>query len=308
MTIFLKEWDQHLRLCRPYLLSFAFRMTGSLADAEDIVQEAILECASIDPGSISNHKSWLTKVCSNKALDHLKAAYKKRESYPGTWLPDAIPDSLQVWESLNVDRAVDQNILLSESLTTSFLLIIERLSPEERVVYLLREIFDYSFDSIAQFLNKSEAACRKIAERSRKAVQEGRRKFDPGTGNSTELIREFFDLAKKGDAKAMTELLAEHSEFWADGGGKVSATASVIFDPAKIAAFFASLGSSKIFRSDNHRQELAQVNHRPGVILSRQLDTGDWVMETVISFEIQDGKIARIYAQRNPDKLRALMA
>ncbi len=140
MDNYFKQWEVFFQQYRTYLVSFAFRMTGSLSEAEDIVQETFLECASMNPQTIESPKSWLTKVCSNKGLDHLKKAYKKRETYSGPWLPDAIPDSYQVWSSLAAPASPDQNLLLSESLTTSFLLLIEKLTPEERAVYLLSEI------------------------------------------------------------------------------------------------------------------------------------------------------------------------
>lgn len=306
MTVFLKDWENHLRVYRPYLLSFAYRMTGSLAEADDIVQETFLECANVDPSAISNPKAWLTKVCSNKGLDFLKTAYRKRESYRGPWLPDAIPDSLQIWESLSTGASVDKSLLLAESLTTSFLLMIERLTPEERVVYLLAEVFDHPFQTIAAYLDKSEAACRKIAERARKAVLEGRPKFDPGTGKAEELIREFFERAKNGDAAGLRELMADQSEFWSDGGGKVAASPAVIRDPKMIAAFFLSRGLARIFHSEEVRLEFTPVSGRPGLIMSQKLPSGEWEMETLLSFEVSQGKIARIYAQRNPDKIKSL--
>ena len=129
---FLSAWEPRLLQHKQYLIAFAFRMTGSLAEAEDIVQDTFIECAYVDPLTIDNHKAWLTRVCSNKGLDHLKSAYKKRVTYPGVWLPDAIPESLELADEFE----------LAESATTSFLLLAEKLSPEERVVYLLFEVFE----------------------------------------------------------------------------------------------------------------------------------------------------------------------
>ena len=307
MENYIHQWERHFTQHRPFLISFAFRMTGSLSEAEDIVQDALLACANVDPSKIENHKSWLTKVCSNKGLDHLKLAYKNRETYHGTWLPDAIPDSLQVWSSLE-SESPDKNLLLSQSLTTSFLLMIEKLNPEERVVYLLNEIFEYSFKEIASFLQKTEDACRKIAERARKAVASQKAKFNPNHQGAEKLIAQFFDLAKVGNTTAMMELLADESEFWADGGGKVSAAAGILTDNFKIANFFSKLGTSPVFASIEFKMEIVPVNHRLGAVISRKLPSGEWVFESVMSFEVQDGKLARIYAQRNPDKLKALVS
>src|SRR5436309_10745350 len=131
----LSEWENLSTQYRTYLISFAFRMTGSLSEAEDLVQETFMECARVSPSEIKNPKSWLTKICANKGIDHLKSAYKKRETYPGPWLPDVIPDSLQIWTSLHDSESPEKNLIASESLSTSFLLLVERLTPEERAVY-----------------------------------------------------------------------------------------------------------------------------------------------------------------------------
>ncbi len=304
---FMKKWEPLFIRYRPYLVSFAFRMTGSLSEAEDIVQDTFIECVRINPETIENPKSWLTKVCSNKGLDHLKLAYKKREDYHGTWLPDAVPESLQVWSQLSGGETPDRNLILSESLTTSFLLLVEKLTPEERVVFLLSEVFDYGFKEIAGFLEKSEEACRKIAQRARQAVTDGAPKFKNPASNAEALITRFFASAKRGDHQDLMTILDEHSEFWADGGGKVSASHAILRVPSKIADFFKGIHTSKALQSADIRMEYAQVNSRPGFIISRRLADSSWTFDSVMTFEIQDGRICRIYAQRNPDKLRALV-
>ncbi len=121
---FLSEWENHFSTHRSALLSYAFRMTGSLAEAEDIVQDVFLQCADVNPETLASPKAWLMKVCSNKGIDHLKRAYQKRETYPGTWLPDAVPDSFQLWDHLKSGAPADSQMALSESLTTSFLLLV----------------------------------------------------------------------------------------------------------------------------------------------------------------------------------------
>lgn len=141
---------------RPSLISFAFRMTGSLADAEDLVQETFLECARVELLKIEHPKSWLMKVCSNKGIDYLKSARKRRESYIGTWLPDGLPQSLHPWPSADEGVSPEEAALLAESLTTSFLLLLEKLSPQERVIFLLSDVLGYSFSEIAKFLNKKQ--------------------------------------------------------------------------------------------------------------------------------------------------------
>ena len=302
---YLSAWEEDWKQYRSFLISFAYRMTGSLSEAEDLVQDTFLECANAPRAEIRNPKSWLTRICANKGIDHLKSAYKKRETYPGTWLPDVIPDSLQVWASLHESASPEKKLIASESLTTSFLLLAERLTPDERAVYLLSEVFEYSFKEISTLLDKSEDACRKTAQRARAAVLSAPR-FAANSPDSTRLISRFFESAMNGDNESLAALLSDESEFWSDGGGKVSAAKTVLKEKAKIAAFFAALGTSKAFVLSDFKLDFTQVSSRPGLIVSRRLPSGLWTFETVFSFEILDGTIARIYAQRNPDKLKAI--
>ncbi len=298
MKTYLNNWETSFITHRPYLVSFAYRMTGSLAEAEELVQETFISCAEVNPDEIINHKSYLTKVCSNKSLDHLKSAYKRRETYVGTWLPDAIPDSFHKFEN---------NLELSESLKTTFLLLIEKLSPEERVVYILNEVFEYSFSEIAEFLNKSIEALRKIAQRARTALASEKIKYDSSSALAQNLIVDFFEIVKRQDKTSLMKLLADDSEFWSDGGGKVTAVKVVMKDIEQIVRFFTSDVISGIYNSDKLKIESGLVNSLPGLMISRQLENGSWIFDTIMSFEVKDGKIAKIYSQRNPDKLNALI-
>jgi len=305
-TDHLTSWEPEWKQYRPYLISFAFRMTGTLSEAEDLVQETFLECARVPRSEIKSPKSWLTKICANKGIDYLKSAYKRRETYPGTWLPDAVPDSLQVWTSLQGSDSPESALISSESLTMSFLLLAERLTPEERAVYLLSEVFEYSYKEISTLLDKSEDACRKTAQRARAAVQSGP-KYASNSALAPELVARFFEYAKNGDQSSLMELLADESEFWSDGGGKVAAAKTVLTEKEKIAHFFAALGNSNAFVPGDFKVDFTNVSSRPGLIISRKLSSGLWTFETILSFEFRDGKLARIYAQRNPDKLQALL-
>ena len=308
MRNYLPAWESHFIAYRPYLVSFAFRMTGSLAEAEELVQDTFIECASINPEEIKNHKSWLTKICSNKSIDLLKSAYKRRETYIGTWLPDAVPDSFQFWGNLEEGQSLDRNLIVSESLTTTFLLLAEKLTPEERVVYILSEVFEYSFKEISDFLNKSDDALRKTAQRARASIIANQTKFTTSSPDSQNLVVKFFELAKKKDKTELMELLSSNSEFWADGGGRVSATKVVFKGIDQIARFFGSEMMARIYNSPELKIETVSVNSLPGIIISKQLEDQSWVFDTIMSFEILDGKIARIYSQRNPDKFEALMS
>lgn len=303
-----QNWDALFIQYQPYLVSVAFRMTGSLSEAEDLVQETFLECARFDISEIQNPKAWLTKVCSNKALDHLKSASKKREVYPGVWLPDELPESLQMWRHLTDEAdSPEKKMILAESLTTSFLLLMETLTPEERVVYLLKEIFDYSCKEIGEFLGKSEEACRKMAQRARSSVTSKEKRFSPPPHQAEKIVMHFFNLAKNGEIKELTELFAPDSELWGDGGGEVR-VAGFIKGTENISKFYQAMAASQIYTSPNFKVEFHQVNSRPGLVISKRLPTGLWTFETILSFEFENEKIARIYAQRSPLKLKALSA
>jgi len=300
------QWEAHFIHHRSFLLAFSFRMVGSLAEAEDIVQDTFIKCCQTDPQTISSPKAWLTKVCSNLALDHLKSAYKRRETYPGVWLPDAIPERLHVWSNLSNGEAHEKNLILNESLTTTFLLMAENLKPEERVIYLLNEIFDFSFTEISKLLEKSEEACRKTAQRARQSIALDKSKFT-ATTQSQKLLANFFECVKKGDKAALAEMLSDDSEFWADGGGKASAVIVVMKDKFKIAHFFNWLGSTPAFHNEDYKAEPAIINAMPGFAISRKLSNGLWEFETLLCLEFQGEKISKIYSQRNPDKLNALI-
>lgn len=306
MKTYLKSWEPHLIIYRPYLVSFAFRMTGSLAESEEIVQETFIECVEIDPQSIGNHKAWLTKVCSNKSIDHLRSAYKRRESYIGTWLPDAVPDGLKYWENLEESAPLEKSLILSESLTTTFLLMVESLTPEQRVVYILNEVFDYSFNEISEFLNKSVAALRKIAQRAREAISLQKIQYDSINPESQNLIVQFFEIVKNQDKNALMALLSEDSEFWSDGGGKISAIRVVVREREQIVRFFSSDMIRDIYNADYLKIETGFVNKLPGMMISKKDEQGNWIFDTIMSFETKNGKITRVYSQRNPDKLQNL--
>lgn len=301
----LNKWSEPITKYRSYLIAFAFRMTGSLAEAEDIVQETFIECLKYNPSAITNHKAWLTKICSNKALDYLKSARTKKEHYMGVWLPDEVPQSLQVWNHLIDNKSPDKDLILSESLTTTFLLLLQKLTPQERIIYLLSEVFSYSFKEISELVGKNVPACKKIAQRARASVISEKVKFDPPPKESEEILRKFFSSAKSGNVKGMIELLSPDSELWGDGGGKVNAAGFMDCNDL-IVDFFSRLVTSEVFNSIKYRPEFHQVNSRPGIVISKKDDSGHWVFDTILSFEFKENKIACIYAQRNPDKLAHL--
>lgn len=300
-TQILKSWEECYETQREFLIAYAFRMTGSLEHAEDIVQDTVAQCLKTDFGKVTNHRAWMTRICSNKALDLLKSAESRRMSYIGTWLPDLIPDALDCGIS---HQTADSKLELSESITISFLVLLQALSPVERAVFLLKDVFDYPFKMVSELSGKSEQACRKIAERARNAVSKKDVKFTRPSSDAEKLVREFFEAAKAGDKSHLATLLSDHSLFLSDGGGKVAA-APLIETKDGIIDFFCALQKSPTFSSQDYRLDTAWINSRPGIIISKLVNE-NWRLETLISFEIEERKISRIFAQRNPDKLKLI--
>ena len=291
---------------RPQLIAICFRMLGSLAEAEEIVQDSFVEFQKADRSEIKSAKAWLIRVCSNKAINLLKSAYKNRESYTGPWLPDEIPEGLAPWHERESASSQEHKIILAESLTTSFLLILETLTPEQRAVYLLNEIFDYSFKEVADFLNKEVAACRKIGQRARDAIEKKKRRFSDPPTEARETILKLYEFATNGDREGIKSILSDECELWGDGGGKVFSS-GLVTDLESAIDFFEKLGASEAFQSNKYRLVFSQVNSRPGVVVSRKTDSEKWIIDTVISYEFDQDQIVRVYVQRNPDKLSSLL-
>ena len=299
-------WELAYSQHKKYLTSLIFRMTGSLSEAEEIVQDAFVEFLNIDSKSINNSRSWLTKVCINKAINHMKSAYKQREFYPGLWLPDEIPESLGDWNKVHEENSEESRLILTESLTTSFLLLAENLSPEQRCVYILKEVFDYSFKDICSFIQKEDSTCRKIFQRAKESLSKLEKKFSPPPENARTKIMEFFEHVKAGNTTAIESFLSSSPELFGDGGGKVNA-AGHIKGLDRVVMFMLHLGTSEVFNSSSYKIEYHKVNSRPGIVISKRLLDTKWIFDTILSFEFLDGRIERIYAQRNPDKLLTLL-
>ena len=287
------EFERYYKL----LISMSYRMMGSFMEAEDIVQEVAIEWHKTDISRIKNKKAWLIRVCTNKSIDSLRKAYRKRELYPGTWLPEILPNSLITW---------DDEVEKKESLNTSFLILLENLNPKERAIYVLRAVFEYDFKKIAEFTTLNVSNCRKIFERANIKIINKNNIYDDNNKMSLNILKNFFDSAKLGSEDKIKELLSENSEFWSDGGGKVSAAKDVIKDIQKISRFFSNIFKS--LENDEHlyKYEYLLVNHLPGLILSRKDSVGLWRIETIFNFEFINNKVYRMYAQRNPDKLKMI--
>ena len=276
---------------RPLMFSLAYRMLGSVAEAEDVVQDAFLRIhATLSDGlQMDSPDAFATTVTSRLAIDALRSARHRRERYVGTWLPEPLLGS----ESDDPAERVE----MQETVSTAFLVLLERLSPLERAVFLLREAFGYDYADIAEVVDKSEANCRQILTRARKRLEAERPRFEPSTERHRELTEEFLAAVTEGDLAGLERLLADDVVFYADGGGKAPAIQHPLHGATPVARFL--LGLVRRGRPMGVRLEPVVANAQPAL----RLATSDGAVLGVLSFEIADGRVVAFRNQINPDKL-----
>jgi RNA polymerase sigma-70 factor (ECF subfamily) len=276
---------------RPLLFSIAYRMTGSAGDAEDIVQEAFLHYHRAGEGGeeIESPKAYLSTVATRLAIDHLRSARVRRESYVGPWLPEP----LLVDEEADVARHAER----ADSLSLALLVTLERLSPVERAVFLLHEVFDYGYGEIAEIVGKSEDNCRQLAVRARRHVDEDKPRFEPSREKRDELASRFFAAVVEGDTEGLVSMLAEDVVFYGDGGGKVPAAGRPLHGPALVSKFL--FGLAKQARALEIDMRPTPVNGQPGVAAFSSEDR----LISVLSLDIADGRVRAIRSIANPEKL-----
>jgi RNA polymerase sigma-70 factor, ECF subfamily len=268
---------------RPLAFSIAYRMLGSKAEAEDIVQEAWLRWQQSDSAALDSDRAWLTTIVTRLCLDQLKSARVRRETYPGPWLPEPLVDQ----ESSMAPDA--------ESISTAFMLLLESLSPLERAVFLLQQVFDYSHAEIAGIVGANEAACRQALSRAKRQLKARRPRFASSRQSHERLLMAFVQAVSKGDLSALTALFAEDVSFIGDGGGKAKTTRKVV--RGRDAVLRGTLGGARHI-DPRSRLQYADVNGWPGLLI--------WVgdrLERVVSIECDDAHIHAIYMLMNPDKL-----
>jgi RNA polymerase sigma-70 factor (ECF subfamily) len=277
---------------RPLLFSIAYRMLSSVSEAEDVVQEAFVryQRALADGTAVESPKAYLSAVVTRLAIDHLKSARVRRETYVGEWLPEPLVTDEGAGDPAEHAEQVD-------SLSMSFLLLLERLTPVERAVFLLHDVFDYDFEEVGRIVRKSAATCRQHAVRARRFIAANRPRFDASETQRDELLSRFFAAAEGGNVNALIELLAEDVVVHGDGGGKVPQWFEPIVGPDKVARLFARLGSQ--VRSMAATFERHEINGQPGVVF-RGPHGGVF---SVMSFEVVGGRVATIRSVVNPDKL-----
>jgi RNA polymerase sigma-70 factor (ECF subfamily) len=276
---------------RKVLYGIAYRMLGSVADAEDMVQETWLRWQRQDQGDIESPRAWMVTAVTRLCIDQLRLARRQREEYYGVWLPEPLVDTAP---------SPSDSAELADSLTMAFMLMLERLSPLERAVFLLRDVFDYEYKEIAAIVGKSEANCRQIVSRAKSGLPGVSALPAAPTDKAREIVEQFLHASSTGEMSELLALLTEDATFYSDGGGKVLAVGRPITSADHIARFFAGIRRKG---APVPEYRLMQINGCPGA-----LGFMDGKVERAVSFQIEEGRIREIYIVRNPDKLRHLAA
>jgi RNA polymerase sigma-70 factor (ECF subfamily) len=276
---------------RGALIGLAYRMLGSRAEAEDIVQDAYLRWHATDRAAVREPRAFLSKAVTRLCLDHLKSARARREDYVGPWLPEPVLDD----GALSAEGAGEY----ANDLSVALLLTLERLSPLERAAFLLHDVFDLSFEQVGETLGREAAACRQLAARARSHVREEKPRFRPSREEEGRVFAAFVAAAGNGDIAALSKVLAQDAVFYSDGGGKVKAALKPIHGPELIARFL--VGVLGKYGTPEMRYRATRVNGMPGLVLYEPQGPFQ-----TFSLEIRDGLIQRLYTVRNPDKLRHL--
>jgi RNA polymerase sigma-70 factor (ECF subfamily) len=274
---------------RPQLTRVAYGMLGSLAEAEDIVQEAWLRLGRADRAEIDDLRAWLTTVVGRLALDALGSARARRESYVGEWLPEPL-----------VEEYEDDDPTLDEAVSTALLVVLERLSPAERTAFLLHDVFELPFEKVGEVVGRSPAAVRQLAARARAHVEEGKPRFPADAEEEAQIVIAFALAWQEGDHEALLDVLDPEAVLRADGGGKVNAAGKPLFGAERIAR--ALLGLRRVAKRQGRENEgrLARVNGAAGLVIVEAEAT------SVVSLTIDAGRITAVDIVRNPDKLRGL--
>ncbi|UYM03850.1 RNA polymerase sigma-70 factor [Solicola gregarius] len=277
---------------RPLMFSIAYRMLGSVSEAEDVVQDAFLRIhRSITDGTaLDNPEAYATTVTTRVAIDTLRSARARRESYVGPWLPEPILDD---------DADPAHRIELGETVTAAFLVVLEKLSPVERAVFLLREVFAYDYAEIAAIVDKSEANCRQLLVRAKRHLEAEQPQLAPAE-RQDELANAFFAAIERGELESLEQLLAEDATFYGDGGGKAPAVRVPVTGSGAVARFL--FGLLRQGKRLDVRLDRTRANGQPAMILR----TGDDLVLGVLTLDIGDDAVTALRNQINPDKLQHL--
>jgi RNA polymerase sigma-70 factor, ECF subfamily len=270
---------------RPLLFSISYRMLGSIMEAEGVVQEAYLRWQGTEDEEVHSPSAYLSTVVTRLGIDRLRSAQARREQYVGPWLPEPLLEE-QSLETADLD----------DSLSMAFLVLLESLTPVERAVFLLREVFGYEYAEIASLVGKSEANCRQISRRARQSVAARRPRFESSPDQEERLMEGFLHASLEGDMEALLGLLSEDVTLYSDGGGKTRAALNPIYGADKVARFLTGI-LGKI--PPDFAVRKARVNGRPGFVSY----LGDGSPQSVVTFDVLEGRIKTIRLVVNPEKL-----
>jgi RNA polymerase sigma-70 factor, ECF subfamily len=287
------EGDAYQEL-RPLLFSIAYQMVGSASEAEDLVQEAYLRFHRAVAGGaeVASPKAYLSAVTTRLAIDHLRSARARREQYVGAWLPEPLVTGEDADPARHAETA--------DSLSLAFLVLLERLSPVQRAVFLLHEVFGYGYAEIAGLVGRSEDNCRQIAARARRHIEAGRPRFEASRREREELARRFFAAIDQGDTEGLVGLLAADAVLYGDGGGKAPALAAPVHGAERVARFL--LGLARRGRAVGMLVTPAEINGHPGMLAYDPAGR----LVSVLALDIADGQVQTVRSIVNPDKLRHL--
>jgi RNA polymerase sigma-70 factor (TIGR02957 family) len=278
---------------RSLLFSVAYRMMGTVADAEDIVQDAWLRWSGADRSDVEDPRAYLVRIVTNTAIDRLRSAQVRRESYVGPWLPEPVLTSPDVAEDVE----------LAESVSLAMLVVLETLSPLERAVFVLREVFGFSHAEIAASLDHSEVSVRQVARRARQHVTERRSRFSPDRVEQRRVTEEFLSATVTGDFERLLAVLAPDVVLVSDGGGKRTAARRPLEGAEEVARFLVGIGQRPYdgVAVEDMAIEITDVNGVPGVVIR-----GGGMVLTAMAAEVADGRVQTLHLVANPDKLHAV--
>ncbi|RZL08997.1 MAG: RNA polymerase sigma-70 factor, partial [Rubrivivax sp.] len=275
----------------PRLFAIAYRMLGTRADAEDVLQDAWLRWNQADRVALQSAEAWLVTVVTRLAIDRLRAAKTEREAYVGWWLPEPLVQADH--------RTPESAAELAGELSVALMWVLERLSPEERAAFLMRQVFDRDYSEIATLLDKSEAACRQIVHRASERVQQDRPRFEVPKDAHRRVLEKFMHAARSGERDAMKAMLADDVQLTSDGGGKVPSFGQILVGGDRITNLYWAL-SRRLAGQIDYR--MALINGEPGLL--RYIDGQ---LESAQAFVTDGERILAIYAVRNPDKLAGIV-
>jgi RNA polymerase sigma-70 factor (ECF subfamily) len=277
---------------RTLLFSIAYRMTGSVMEAEDLVQDTFLRYSTVNAAQITSLRAFLITIITRLAINALESARFRRENYIGPWLPEPILTAAHPQLVQPADRENDY-----DSISSAFLLLLERLTPLERAVFVLKEVFDYTYVEIAQILDRTEAACRKLGTRAKKHITEGHPRFSVSTEHYQQVIEHFINACETGNLEALVALLAQEATIYSDGGGKAKAGTRPVSGAEIVARFI--LGGLRVIADQNYIWEVVELNGRPAIVVRIAGKAFG-----VVQLELSDcNHIAEIHFITNPDKI-----